>query len=80
MCTDVLPSRTLNVTEEAYDLLAALKKENESFTDVIKRLAGERSLTEILGVLDEAQAQKMQARIDAAREKSRKRRAKQLKV
>lgn len=75
-----MPSRTLNVTDEAYALLAALKGESESFTDVIKRLAGERSLTEIVGVLDDAQAAKLEARIETARERSRKRRAKQLKV
>lgn len=75
-----MPSRTLNVTQEAYDLLAALKGEHESFTDVIKRLAGERSLLEVVGVLDDAQAQKLEARVEAARERARKRRQKQLRV
>lgn len=73
-----MPSRTINVTEEAYDLLAALKEERESFTDVIKRLAGERSLYEIVGVLDEGQALKLEARIEAGRERAKKRRQKQL--
>ena len=75
-----MPSRTLNVTEEAYGLLASLKDEGESFTDVIKRLAGERSLHDIVGVLDEAQSERLAARIEAGRERSRKRRQKQLRV
>lgn len=78
MYTVPMPSRTLNVTEEAYDLLAALKAEGESFTDVIRRLAGERSLFDVVGVLDEAQAERIAARIDAGRERARKRRQKQV--
>lgn len=66
------------MTEEAYDLLASLKGENESFTDVIRRLAGERSLLEIVAVIDDAQAAKLEARLLAGRERARKRRQKQL--
>lgn len=66
------------MTEEAYDLLAALKAEDESFTSVIKRLAGEASLLDIVAVLDETQATKLEARLDAGRERARKRRQKQL--
>jgi predicted CopG family antitoxin len=73
-----MPSRTLNVTDEAYDLLASLKRDRESFTDVIKRLAGERSLFEVVGVLDEEQARRLASRIDAGRERSKRRRQKQL--
>lgn len=73
-----MPSRTLNVTEEAYEMLAALKQERESFTEVIKRLAGERSLFDIVGVLDEDQARRLERRIEEGRERSRKRRGKQL--
>lgn len=73
-----MPSRTLNVTDEAYDLLAALKQDRESFTEVIKRLAGERSLFDLVGVLDEDQARRLEARVEQGRERSRRRRAKQL--
>lgn len=73
-----MPSRTLNVTEEAYALLASLKGERESFTDVIKRLAGERSLFDVVGVLDEGQAERVAARVEAGRDRARKRRQKQV--
>lgn len=73
-----MPSRTVNLTDEAYDLLASHKQDRESFTDVVKRLAGERSLFDLVGVLDEPQALKLAARIDAGRERARRRRQKQL--
>ena len=47
---------------------------------MIKRLAGERSLLDVVGALDDAQAEKLEARLEAARERARKRRQKQLRV
>jgi predicted CopG family antitoxin len=42
--------KTITVTEEAYRLLAKEKKEDESFSQVIKRLAKERGrLSDSLG-------------------------------
>lgn len=73
-----MPSKTLQITDEAYDLLASLKQDRESFTDVVKRLAGERSLFDIVAVLDEEQARRLEQRIEQGRERSRKRRSKQL--
>jgi predicted CopG family antitoxin len=35
-------SKTITVTEEAYERLKAHKREGESFTDTLLRLAGER--------------------------------------
>lgn len=73
-----MPSRTLNVTDDAYALLASLKGDRESFTDVILRLAGERSLFEVVGALDEDAARRMADRISAGRERARRRRQRQL--
>jgi predicted CopG family antitoxin len=73
-----MPSRTLNVTEDAYALLASLKADGESFTDVIKRLAGERSLWDVAGLLDSAQADRLEARIQDGRDRSHRRRTRQL--
>lgn len=73
-----MPARTVNLSHEAYELLASLKQDRESFSDVVRRIAGERSLFEIVGVLDEGQAKKLQDRIDAGRDRARRRRARQL--
>jgi predicted CopG family antitoxin len=35
--------RTITISDEAYEILHKMKKEGESFTEVIKRVASERS-------------------------------------
>lgn len=67
-------SKTINVTQEAYELLKAQKEPGESFTDVILRLAGARPLSEVAGALSEEEADELEASIRAARERSRERR------
>lgn len=36
----IMAHKTLTISEEAYDALAQLKKEGESFTELIKRITG----------------------------------------
>jgi predicted CopG family antitoxin len=44
-----VPTRTLTIKEEAYQALKSIKKENESFTDVILRLtSGKGDLNRLL--------------------------------
>ncbi len=51
-------TKNIAISEEAYERLAALKGPNESFTDVVNRITGKRSITELAGILthDEAEA------------------------
>ena len=35
-----MPTTTISLTEEAYESLKALKRDDESFSDVVQRLAG----------------------------------------
>ncbi len=46
--------KTLTISEEAYEALAELKKEGESFTDLIKRITAplrKKNLSEFIGIL-----------------------------
>lgn len=43
-------SKTIRLDDEAYEKLASRKREGETFSDVVSRLAGERSLLEIAGI------------------------------
>ena len=46
--------KTLTISEEAYEALAALKKERESFTELIKRITApvrKKKLSEFAGVM-----------------------------
>ena len=53
--------KTLTISEEAYEMLAELKKEGESFTDLIKRITAplrKRKLSEFAGKIKDEQFKK----------------------
>lgn len=63
--------RTLTVTDAAYERLAAMKRPGESFTDVILRLTGKRSLTRLTELLSPAEASAIAEAVIAARDERR---------
>lgn len=60
-------TKTVRLDEEAYERLASRKREGESFSDVVKRVIGERSLLEIAGVLSDEEADELWDAIEARR-------------
>ncbi|ELY48901.1 antitoxin VapB family protein [Natronolimnohabitans innermongolicus] len=66
-----MATKTISLDEEAYERLKARKKEGESFSETVKRLAGERSWNEVTGILSEDEAADLEAAIDDGRTKSR---------
>jgi predicted CopG family antitoxin len=60
-------SKSVRLSEEAYQRLAAHKREDETFSDVVLRLAGERSLLEIAGILSDDEADAMRAAVEERR-------------
>lgn len=68
-----MATKTISLDEEAYERLKARKQEGESFSEVVKRLAGERSWQEVTGILDEREADALEAAIEEGRSRSRER-------
>jgi predicted CopG family antitoxin len=66
-----MPVRTITVTESAYTRLAALKRPGESFTDVILRLTGRRSLARLGEMITPAEAAAIAEAAIAARDERR---------
>ena len=48
--------RTVTITDAAYERLAAMKRPGESFTDVILRLTGRRSLSDLPAMISPGEA------------------------
>lgn len=74
-----MAAKTIAVDEEAYALLHAQKKPGESFSEVVKRLAGKRRpLTDFVGIwkdMPEADFRQIDAYIRQGREMDRRRMA-----
>lgn len=54
-------SKTISLSDEAYAKLKAEKKSGESFSDVVKRLTGRKSLLEFAGTWRDASEEKIEA-------------------
>jgi len=68
-----LGTKNISISDEAYSRLAAQKKENESFTDVVNRLTGRRSVLEIAGILSKSEGKEIALQIEKMRKESRRR-------
>ena len=55
-----MASKTITISEDAYERLKSLKEEDESFSDVINKITRERSLLEIAGILSEDEADELE--------------------
>lgn len=62
-------SKSIRLSEEAYERLAAHKREDETFSEVVLRLAGERSLLDLAGILSEEEADALREAVNERRER-----------
>jgi predicted CopG family antitoxin len=70
-----MATKTLTIMEDAYEMLKAAKKENESFSDVIRRefSSKKNDLKRFWGSIDNETANIVRETIKKSRELSRKR-------
>jgi predicted CopG family antitoxin len=58
-----MSSKTITVTEDAYEALRALKEANESFSDTILRVAKRKPLSYFCGSLSKGSGEKLEKTI-----------------
>ena len=66
-----MATKTITITEDAYERLVNLNDKNESFSDVIVKHFPKHSLLEIAGILTHKEADELRAHISAKRNLSR---------
>lgn len=67
-------SRTISLENSAYELLKAAKRPGESFTDVVRRMLGDRepSFGDFVGLLDKNTADRLYVTFHKSRAEERK--------
>ncbi len=66
-----MSTKTITITDEAYNALKGVKDENESFTDAILKFARKDPLSQLVGVLSKKDASEMRKHIAESRKRSR---------
>ena len=74
-----MATKTISITEDAYDRLAVLRAGNESFSEIISRITNKAKLNDFFGILSKDEADKLGADIKQLRKVHRKSHAKRIK-
>lgn len=64
-------SKSIRLSDEAYNRLKAHKRDDETFTEVVLRLSGERSLLELAGIFDDEETAAIKKAIAERRDRRR---------
>ncbi|MBS3147738.1 antitoxin VapB family protein [Candidatus Woesearchaeota archaeon] len=70
-----MTTKTLTIAEDAYDLLLAKKREDESFSQELRRLLSgtrKRSLSDFFGIISEAQGASMLSTLEKIKKANKK--------
>ncbi|PIN75681.1 hypothetical protein COV18_02430 [Candidatus Woesearchaeota archaeon CG10_big_fil_rev_8_21_14_0_10_37_12] len=68
-----MSTKTITLSEDAYQRLVSLKQTKESFSDVVRRITTKKPLTAFAGLLTETEATKVEKAIQKGRARSRER-------
>ena len=58
-----MATKTISITEDAYEILSSRKEESESFSKVIVKLSGRKKLASFFGVISEESANALEKEI-----------------
>ena len=65
-----MATKTLTITEDAYDRFYVLKEEGESFSEVIRRVTTKVHLSDFVGILTSDETKKVKEKVAKMRETS----------
>jgi predicted CopG family antitoxin len=63
-------TKNIAISDEAYQMLKALKKTGESFTDVVERVTRRSAVLELAGILSKREATGVEKRVKDIRKQS----------
>ncbi|MFB6215857.1 MAG: antitoxin VapB family protein, partial [Candidatus Aenigmatarchaeota archaeon] len=66
--SEQMGTKTISLSEDAYDRLKRLKKENESFSDLVRRITRKIKFKNFHGILGEKAAEELQEIMSGERE------------
>ena len=66
-------TKNIAISDEAYQMLKALKKSGESFTDVIERMTRKSSVLDLTGILSKREVATVERRVKEVRNRSSRR-------
>ncbi|MBI2137804.1 antitoxin VapB family protein [Candidatus Woesearchaeota archaeon] len=75
-----MSTKTITITDEAYNRLKYAKSGYESFTDAILRITKKDPLSQLAGILTEKEADELEERIKLSRQKTEERLARTRKM
>jgi predicted CopG family antitoxin len=68
-----MTTKTITITEDAYNILRSWRDDNESFSQIISKLGKKQKLSDIAGLLSNKEADELERRIKDSRMQSKKR-------
>ena len=58
-----MPTKTITITEDAYEILKAMKEPKESFSETIRRIGKRKPLSAFFGILSKEAGDKLEENV-----------------
>ena len=68
-----MATKSITITEEAYERLASFKEDKESFSDVVNKLTKRHSILDLAGLLTNTEADELEKNIKDMRKRTEER-------